>query len=104
LRIARREGVTLKLEHITHNTRSEVAESLACVCLVLERGAQRIFLPDSAYELLEDDRLLFAGRGAARREMMWALTDPGSLMGFAINKQLPRGLIWRWLWRRQHKT
>jgi Trk K+ transport system NAD-binding subunit len=104
LRIARNEGIRLKLEHITHNTRSEVAESLSCVCLVLERGAQRIFLPDAGYELLEGDRLLFAGRGAARREMMWALTDANSLMGYATNKQLPRGLIWRWLWRRQHKA
>ncbi|NIP18651.1 MAG: potassium transporter TrkA, partial [Xanthomonadales bacterium] len=104
LRFARREGIKLKLEHITHNTRSEIAESLACVCLVLERGAQRIFLPDAGYELLDGDRLLFAGRGVARREMMWALTDPNSLMGFATNKHLPRGLIWRWLWRRQQKS
>jgi Trk K+ transport system NAD-binding subunit len=104
LRTARQEGIRLHLEHITHNTRVEGAETLACVCLVLERGAQRIFLPEPDYELLEGDRLLFAGRGSARREMAWALSDPNSLMGYATNKHLPRGLIWRWLWRRQQKT
>ena len=104
LRYAREDGMRLKLGHITHNTRSESAEDLSCVCLVLERGAQRIFLPDADHELLEDDRLLFAGRGSARREMLWGLSDANSLLGYASNKQLPRGAIWRWLWRRQRKS
>jgi len=104
LRYAREDGVRLKLGHITHNTRIESAENLSCVCLVLERGAQRIFLPDADLELLEDDRLLFAGRGSARREMLWGLANANSLLGYASNKQLPRGAIWRWLWRRQRKS
>jgi Trk K+ transport system NAD-binding subunit len=103
VRYARNAGIKLKLGHITHNTRSESAENLSCACLVLERGAQRIFLPESSYELLEGDRLLFAGRGTARREMIWGLGDANSLLGFVIKKQMPRGAIWRWLWRRQHK-
>ncbi len=95
LRTARDLGVTLKLEHITHNTRSEEGETLACVCLVLERGAQRLFLPEPDYELLEGDRLLFAGRGAARREMVFSLTEPALLAGLATGRHLPRGALMR---------
>jgi Trk K+ transport system NAD-binding subunit len=101
LRYAREAGIRLKLGHITHKTRTQAAEDLSCACLVLERGAQRIFLPASDFELLEGDRLLFAGRGAARREMLWGLMDANSLLGFATNKQLPRGAIWRWWWSRR---
>jgi Trk K+ transport system NAD-binding subunit len=103
VRDALNAGIKLKLSHITHNIRSETAENLSCACQVLERGAQRIFLPESSYELLEGDRLLFAGRGVARREMMWGLMDVNSLLGFATNMQLPRGAIWRWLWDRRRK-
>jgi Trk K+ transport system NAD-binding subunit len=103
VRISREDGISLELGHITHNTRSETGENLSCTCLVLERGAQRIFLPESDYELIEGDRLLFAGRGNARREMMWGLMDANSLLGFATHKQLPRGAIWRWLWERRQK-
>ncbi len=101
LRLARRDGIRLQLDHITHNTRSIEAERLDCACLVLERGAQRIFLPNGDQDLMEGDRLLFAGRGAGRREMMWGLSDENALVGHATGKQLPRGAIWRWLWRRQ---
>lgn len=102
LRHARADGVNLELGHITHNLRTEDAESLACVCLVVERGAQRLFLPEADFDLLEGDRLLFAGRGAARREMLWALLDPNALLGYATGKRLPRGAIWRWWWRRRY--
>jgi len=104
VRNSRQKGIKLELGHITHNTHSEVGESLPCTCLVLERGAQRIFLPESDYELLEGDRLLFAGRDTARREMLWGLMDENSLLGFATNEQLPRGTIWRWLWARRQKA
>ena len=88
-------GVTLK--HITHNSRSEENESLPCVCLTLERGAQRIFLPDGDIELQIHDRLLFAGRDHARRQMLWTMLDSHSLLGNVSGKQLPRGALWRWL-------
>lgn len=104
LRLSRAEGIQLRLKHITHNTRSLEAESLPCACLVMERGAQRVFLPQPDHDLIEGDRLLFAGRGAARREMLWALNDPNALLGYAIGKQMPRGAIWRWLWRRQRQS
>jgi voltage-gated potassium channel len=99
---AARENVELRLEHITHNLRAETPEALDCVCLLLERGASRLFLPGPQQGLLEGDRLLFAGRGSARRLMTWTLTDPNSLISFATGRQHPRGAIGRWLARNHH--
>lgn len=85
------------LGNITIDSRSEDHENLPCVCLSLERGAQRIFLPGADTSLMENDRLLFAGRDYARRQMLWTLNDPHSLLGNVTGKQLPRGSLWRWL-------
>ncbi len=90
-------GVEIRLEHITHNLRMENPENLNCVCLLLERGASRLFLPGPNQELLEDDKLLFAGRGTARREMLWNLTNPNSLVEFATGRPQARGAVMRWL-------
>lgn len=85
------------LEHILYNSRSEEKELLPCVCLSLERGAQRIFLPGPETELQIHDRLLFAGRNHARKQMLWTLMDSHSFMGNISGKHLPRGGLWRWL-------
>jgi len=97
LRFVRAQTGGVKLKHITHNSRSEEKEPLPCVCLSLERGAQRIFLPDDNTELQIHDRLLFAGRDNARRQMLWTMLDSHSLLGNVSGKQLPRGALWRWL-------
>lgn len=97
LRFVRAITNTVKLEHIIRNSRSEENELLPCVCLSLERGAQRIFLPDPETELQIHDRLLFAGRDHARRQMLWTIMDSHSLMGNISGKHLPRGGLWRWL-------
>jgi len=94
---AARENVEIRLEHIAYNLRTENPEKLDCACLLLERGASRLFLPGPQQELLQGDRLLFAGRGSARRLMSWTLTDPNSLISFATGRQHPRGAIGRWL-------
>ncbi len=94
---AAKEGVEVRLEHITHNLRMEEPEGLDCVCLLLERGALRLFLPGQKQDLLPGDRLLFAGRGGARREMIWNLTEPSVLIGFATGRPQARGTMMRWL-------
>jgi len=94
---AANDGVEIRLEHITYNLRMEDPESLDCVCLLLERGASRLFLPGPKQELLAGDRLLFAGRGAARREMIWNLTEPRVLIQFATGRPQARGAVMRWL-------
>ena len=97
LRFVRANSSGATLEHIMRNSRSEENELLPCVCLTLERGAQRIFLPDPDTELQIHDRLLFAGRDHARRQMIWTMMDSHSLLGNVSGKQLPRGAVWRWL-------
>ncbi len=96
LRFVRSRSSKVTLEHILHNSRSEELEPLPCVCLSMERGAQRIFLPSPNTELQIHDRLLFAGRDNARRQMLWTLMDSHSLIGNVSGKHLPRGGLWRW--------
>jgi Trk K+ transport system NAD-binding subunit len=97
LRFVRAQTGRVQLEHISRNSRSEENEMLPCVCLTLERGAQRVFLPGPDTELQINDRLLFAGRNHARRQMLWTMMDSHSLLGNISGKQLPRGALWRWL-------
>lgn len=101
LAAAREEGVALKLKHLVHNTRTALGEDLRCVCLILERGELRLVLPDEEEILQPGDKLLFAGRGHARREITRALQDPVLLLDFATPEQrIPRTAIGRWLARR----
>lgn len=95
IRAAARDRITIRLEHIVNNTRIPEAEHLPCVCLLLERGSHRLFLPETDQELLEGDRLLFAGRGAARQEMRFTLKEPTALSSYATGKTQPRGAIMR---------
>jgi Trk K+ transport system NAD-binding subunit len=100
LRFVRSLTSKITLDHIIRNSRSEENEYLSCVCLSMERGAQRIFLPDGNTELQIHDRLLFAGRDIARRQMLWTLFDSHSLLVNISGKHLPRGAVWRWLSKR----
>jgi len=97
LRFVRSLTSKITLEHIIRNSRSEENERMPCVCLSMERGAQRIFLPQDNTELQIHDRLLFAGRDIARRQMLWTLEDSHSLLVNTSGKHLPRGAVWRWL-------
>ena len=97
LRFVRAQTSGVTLEHISRNSHSEKNEKLSCVCLTLERGAQRIFLPEQNTELQIGDHLLFAGQHHARREMHWTLMDSHSLLTIVSGRQLPRGALWRWL-------
>lgn len=103
LRAAGREGVAIKLEHLMQNARTPKAEGLPCVCLLLERHSLRVFLPRPNQELMEGDRLLFAGRGSARREMLFSLTEPTALVSLATGRPQPRGAIMRRLARKRAK-
>jgi Trk K+ transport system NAD-binding subunit len=103
LMVAHEGGIELQLRQLTRNNRSARGEALACVCLVLERGAQRIFLPHDELILMEGDRLLFAGRGSAQLEMVRALTDPVLLWDAATVKSMPRSAFWRGLQRNKDR-
>ncbi len=95
------ENVPVKIEHLIQNSRIPSTENLPCVCLMLERGSLRLFLPDTSQVLMEGDRLLFAGRGAASVEMLFALREPTTLVSLASGRPQPRGLIMRKLARKR---
>lgn len=102
LRTAVKEGISIRLEHLLRNARTDETERLACVCLLIERGGERIFMPQLNEPLQEGDSLLFAGRGGARREMLFALREPTSLLGLAKGSHIPRGAIMRRMARKRN--
>lgn len=106
VRTAAQYGVQVTLNHVNHNSRFESTERLDCVCLVLERGASRNFLPSDDHDILEGDRLLFAGRGPAQREVLWTLSSPDALLALATGQHLPRGSVGRWIqkWQKEQRT
>jgi len=101
---ARQIGVNIQLSHVLRHSRLEDEDHLPCVCLLLERGASRIFLPNSAQELHPGDRLLFAGREEARQEIAWSLSEPYALIANATGRIMPRGSLWRWLRRKSQSA
>jgi voltage-gated potassium channel Kch len=101
LREAAREHAPIHLGHLTENARIPSTRGLPCVCLLLERGSLRTFMPGPEFKLLEGDRLLFAGRDSARQEMLFALREPTVLVSVASGRPQPRGAIMRHLARRR---
>jgi voltage-gated potassium channel len=99
---AKQLNVRIHLNHVLRHSRLQSADHLPCVCLLLERGASRIFLPEAAQELHVGDRLLFAGRQEARREIAWSLSEPYALIANATGRIMPRSALWRWLNRRRN--
>jgi Trk K+ transport system NAD-binding subunit len=98
---AAQEGYSTRLRHLTVNSRTPEAEELHCVCLLLERGSLRLFLPGGDEKLIEGDRLLFAGRESARREMWFALREPAALVSVVTGRPQPRGALMRRLARKR---
>ena len=91
----------IRLEHLLVNARSPTPERLACVCLLLERDSMRLFMPEHDQALVKGDKLLFAGRGTARREQLFSHTEPTALVSLATGRPQPRGAIMRSLARKR---
>lgn len=94
-------NTAIRLKHLTTNARRTEADDLHCVCLLLERGSLRLLLPGGDEKLLEGDRLLFAGRDSARKEMQFALGEPTALVSLATGRYQPRGAVMRRLARKR---
>jgi voltage-gated potassium channel len=101
IRAAAREHTSIRLRHLNTNARTPDAEHLPCVCLLLERGSLRQFLPGDDEKLQEGDRLLFAGRDSAHYEMLFSLREPTALVSLATGRPQPRGAIMRRLARKR---
>jgi Trk K+ transport system NAD-binding subunit len=100
---AKQDGVAIALSHLLHNSREVAQQRLPCLCLLIERGASRTFLPESTEDLHAGDRLLFAGRESAQHEIAWSLTEPGALINSATGRIMPEGTLRHWLGRRPAK-
>ena len=68
---------------------------LACVPLYLERDSLKIPLPDDALQLKPGDRLLFAGRSAARERQRPMLFNPNIRDYVLTGHDGPAGWVWR---------
>jgi voltage-gated potassium channel len=90
-------GLKVRLEHISFNSRLAETPDLPCVCLLLQRGAGRIFMPEASQELHLGDRLLFAGRDSARIEIAWTLSEPQVVMANVTGRTVAHGSVFRWL-------
>jgi hypothetical protein len=101
IREAAGENAPIHLGHLTRNARFRTASDLPCVCLLHERGSLRTFLPGPDFKLQLGDRLLFAGRDVAQREMLFALREPTVLVSVATGRPQPRGALMRHLARRR---
>jgi Trk K+ transport system NAD-binding subunit len=103
LAVAKKAGFKVYLEHISFNSRYPEKPELHCVCLLLQRGAARVFLPTADQELHVGDQLLFAGRESARHEITWTLTEPDAVLANASGRAVPRSTILRWLSRNRNR-
>jgi len=95
------QGARPTLADLLEHSRTADEEHLPSVCLLLQRGASRIYLPDPSHDLHVDDHLLFAGREEAHQEIRWTLNEPNALVANSCGRVMPRGALWRWLDRRR---
>lgn len=70
-------------------------QPLEARALMLLRDGQRTMLPGDEMLLQPGDRILFAGRGDARRRLALTLADVNALEYLRTGRDLPGGRIWR---------
>lgn len=70
-------------------------EMLPARALMLVRGDTQVLVPDERMRLMPEDRLLFAGRGEARRAMELAQYNFNVVEYLRTGRNLPGGWIWR---------
>jgi voltage-gated potassium channel len=74
---------------------------LSCLPLLLASGAGDTLLPEPDAILHPGDRLLFAGRGAARRAQKGLLQNANVFDYVHVGREVPGGWVWEWLTRRR---
>ena len=75
-------------------------ERLPARALMLERAGVLTLVPDEGLRLMPEDRILFAGRGDARRAMELAQHNFNVVEYLRTGRDLPGG----WVWRRFSRT
>ncbi|MEN9314037.1 MAG: hypothetical protein RIS35_430 [Pseudomonadota bacterium] len=70
-------------------------EPLPARVLMLMRAETQVLIPDERMRLMPDDRLLFAGRGEARRALELSQHNFNLVEYLRTGRDLPGGWIWR---------
>ena len=75
--------------------------TLACVPLLVVRGAQSFAMPQADLALAGGDAVLFAGRSAARNAQAQVLASVNVRDYVLSGRVIPGGLVWQWWARRR---
>lgn len=102
-RLLAAQGHAPTLEDILRDPRQR-SDRLPAIILVHQRAGEHRPLPTLDQPLRVGDRLLLCGRLGARDWMQWTLNNPDVLTYVVTGRELPRGLVWRWLRRRWPRT
>jgi Trk K+ transport system NAD-binding subunit len=88
-------GTELKLHHLMRYPENR-KKKLPCVALLLQRGRDRLLLPDEDLSLEAHDRILFAGNAAMKSQIQAITTSPYLLEYVITGANRPRGSLLRW--------
>ncbi|MFO1419115.1 MAG: hypothetical protein U1E83_10655 [Methylotetracoccus sp.] len=91
----RQGGGDLRMDHLLRDP-GRRDRHLDCVPLLIARGAEDIELPSPETSLRDEDRILFAGTGAARNHQSLLLANINALRHVYSGESAASG----WLWRR----
>ena len=89
-----RGGRPLALGELTRDPLERSEPLPARALLVLRAGRQTVMPPDD-FELAAGDRILFAGRGDARRRMASTLANANTLEYLRTGRDAPGGWVWK---------
>jgi hypothetical protein len=74
---------------------------LSCMSLLIASAGAHTLLPEPDTVLHAGDRLLFAGRSAARRAQTGLLQNANVFDYVHVGREVPGGVVWEWLTRRR---
>ncbi|UCC56169.1 MAG: potassium transporter TrkA, partial [Gammaproteobacteria bacterium] len=75
----------------------DLAQTLPCVPLYLQRAADELLLPGNDYVLQPGDQVLFCGHQDAETYMRWTMNNFNALDYISTGRDRPSGHLWRWL-------
>ncbi len=75
----------------------DLGQSISCIVLAIERGQQRMMLPDDDETLLSCDEILLCGTEHGETMLSATMNNIYTLEYLVTGKEPPRGYLFRWL-------
>lgn len=91
-------GHRVSLYHLIKDPRQPDA-TLPCVPLALDRGGEKVMLPDPGQAVEAGDEILFCGAESSERLLEATLHNPYTVHYLATGHELPHGYFFGWLYR-----